>query len=222
MRPIRLVRFLVLLLPVVLTGCFEYEEKIVFAADYSGTVEIRYDVPVYETEERSLISSFPVSLPLITKKYNRSGHHFSIEGYNYERHPTDEKMVHFKNRATVSFRIPFHSPAELEAILIGKTTVQLQEPYLTIRRSFPLNRPFSDESGRFLLNFQNKYLETFRNRNIRITMQFPWYYDLVTNQGSFRGPGSHFFSIPLDRLHNRKKLDWTINFKANRFPKEGS
>jgi hypothetical protein len=211
-----------LILAFVTGGCFDYEEKIVFNGDYSGSVHIAYTIPVYDNQERSIISFLPASLPDIRRKFESAGDvKITVADYSYRRLPIDEKDRHFPHKAVIHYRLDFERPEALKFILIGNTTVSVQGEFLNLKRTFPVNRPLEAKTSQLVKNFEGKAIETFTGKSLKFTIIFPWYYDLVTNYGTILRPGVHLHQIPLESTYNaRGAIVWNIRLKANRIPQE--
>lgn len=201
-------------------GCFEYQESLVFSPDFSGYVDIQYDVPVYEEEDRSMIAFLPVDINKIKEKYDRflTEEQYSLEEYNYKRSKTDAG----ESRGVVSYRVRFTNPRNLEFILIGKNKISRQGGRLYFQRTFLATSSPADDASKLSNNLYSKVFQSFNNKKMTFRIIFPWYYDLVTNVGTFTRPGVHNFVLPLENTFNTDKpVIWNFELKANPVPEAG-
>ena len=211
---------LFLLIIILTLNCFDYEEILVFSPDFSGYVDIKYDVPIYEDADRSLLSFLPVEEYKIKEKYARflESKEFEIENFTFNRMKTDKNEF----RGIVSYRVHFSDPRNLEYILIGKNKIQKQGGRLYFQRSFLSTASPDEDASRLSNNLYARVLQSFNNRNISFRIVFPWYYDLVTNLGSFTRPGIHNYGLSLEQTFNTSKpVIWNIEIKANPLPEAG-
>lgn len=208
-----------------LTGCFDYQERIVFAPDFSGYVDYEYVVPVHPKSGSSMIAFLPVEESRIVSRYSGffSGRKVEIENYKMEYMEDPKEKEAFSREAKVSFRIHFHSPEELEFLLLGKTTVFWRDGRLHIQRMFPTAKPIPDDSGFVTRRLDNLTTQSFKGKRLRFSVVFPWFYDLFTNQGSIIQPGVQVFTVPLENtLHSGTSIFWNLEIKANPAPKDAS
>ncbi len=217
----------VVLLLLLLTGCFDYQERIVFAPDFSGYVDIDYDVPVHLSSGHSMIGFLPLEEERLKSRYTGlfSGRGVEIENYSveYGKDEREKKNSPFYNRAHVKFRIYFKNPEELEHILLGKTAVFWRNQRLHVQRMFPAAQSLPDTAGAVTRRLGNLISRTLVGKKMSFVIVFPWYYDLFTNQGSFLRPGIQAFTLPLENtVKSGSPTFWNIEIKANSDPREDS
>lgn len=200
-----------------LSGCFEYEEKIVFRGDFSGMIEFHYSVPVDEETGRSLIAFLPSRLEDLRSRYAGKGIKPDIQEFTSER-------IHAEpfEQAKVSYRIRFHEAKELEKHLPGETQIFQGGGSLRLYRSFPGLE--SGTEGRQIRVYRMVYrslLEKLKGKTMKFSIACPWYFDLSSNQGTLPSPGVVYFSFPLDRtMLQPKETLWSVEIKANPSPEE--
>ncbi|MDH5654548.1 MAG: hypothetical protein OEZ34_01475 [Spirochaetia bacterium] len=202
------------------TGCFEYHESLFFLPDYSGYADIRYTVPIYKDEDRSMLAYLPVDQNKIIEKYDRylSSDQYRIENYKFDRIKTDLS----EDQGEVAYRVFFSDPRSLEYLLIGKNKIYRNGGRLYLHRKFSATASPREEASRISNNLYTKVLQSFNNKKLTFQIVFPWYYDLVTNLGNFSRPGLHNFTLPLENTFNTEKpIVWKIELKANPVPEAG-
>lgn len=205
-------------------SCFDYEERIVLAPNFSGYVDIEYTVPIYNSEDRSLVEFLPADQAKVERKYERliNEKRVSIDNFTRTIQPATGQEEAFQRTATVKYRIQFLNAQDLETILIGKTTVVQRGGRLQILRSFPVGASLPVNSGRISRRLHELTLKTLHRRSMKFTILYPWYYDLLTNHGSIVKPGFEFFQLPLETTMQGGgpgSIVWSIDFKANLEPR---
>lgn len=218
----RQIKKLSIFLLVFFSGCFDYQEKIIFAPDFSGVVEISYTVPVYKETGNSMLKFLPSSESEVKEKYGiyLSAGSFTLKDFTSKTTTAGDDDP-FPDRVEVSYRVLFKEAQVLEHILMGETDVFRRGGYLFIRRKFPASPPLDENSPTFTRNFHERIVQSFAKHFLSFNIVFPWYYDLVTNYGSFTKPGVHSFQLPLQSTFKSVSgFTWKIELKANR-PPEG-
>ncbi len=218
----KVVARLALALSAFLCGCFDYEEKLVFAPDYSGYVDIEYTVPVYSTVDRSMIAYMPIEESKLRSRYAAqiADGKMTFENFSLRYSTSPERLDPFPRKGTVKYRIRFKNPHVLELALMGKTTVYWRDRRLQLMRVFPAGQPLSPGSGRISRRIQELTFQTMHKRSMKFLIIFPWYYDLFTNYGSILKPGIQQFNLPFESTMNAAgDIVWTLEIKANPEPR---
>lgn len=199
------------------TACFEYEEKVNFNGNYSGMIEFNYTVPIHEKTGRSLIAFLPSRPVDIRARYAGRSLYPDLLDFKLERLPGDPYPL-----AKVSYRIRFAQPRELEAYLPGDVQVFQGGNTLRLYRSLPGLE--SGQEGRQIRVYRLAYrsiVEKLKGRMMKFSISCPWYYDILSNQGSLPAPGAVYFQFPLDRtVLQQKETLWNVEIKANPAPEE--
>lgn len=200
-----------------LTACFEYEEKVIFHGDFSGIIEFHYTVPVHEKSSRSLIAFLPSRPVDIRARYASRSLSPELQDFKMERLPGDPYPL-----ARVSYRIRFSHPRELEAYLPGDVQIFQGGNTLRLYRSLPGLE--SGQEGRQIRVYRLAYrsiVEKLKGRTMKFSISCPWYYDILSNQGTLPAPGAVFFQFPLERtVMQQKETQWNVEIKANPAPEE--
>ena len=173
-------------------GCFEYEETIVLKKASSGTVEISYIVPLKKESNESLLQFLPTSEAEVAKKLKSKSKTLAPPREFAYRELEKSEMVDslFKRKGKVSYKIDFEDSAELEAILIGNTSVKAKPKFFQIRREFPFlaDKP-NEKSSSGEKKIYSESLRFLKDAKLNFKIFFPKDSECSTNKG-FVGLGS--------------------------------
>lgn len=201
-------------------GCFDYQETVTFAPDYSGFVDFEYDVPI-SANGSTLVGFLPTERKDIQGKYGKMfiGGTGDVENFSRELYQTDDS--YFPKRAKVKYRVRFKKARELETLLIGKTTVIDRGRQLVIQRIFPVTETLTEESSRVVRRLQSLSNDVFARRTLKFYVNYPWYFDMATNYGTNTRPGSQAYILPIEQtLNSKNNIVWNISLKANPEPED--
>lgn len=207
-----------------LDSCFDYQERIVFAGDFSGYVDFDYEVPVHGDTGESVISSLPILEERIRARYTGAFPGKTLSMENYVLTPVEApEGSPFAGFARVQYRINFTDPEDLEDILMGDIQVYKNAGRIVIQRRLPNARAMPQKPGAVVRKFNDLALGSMDGKKLKFSVAFPWYYDLFTNYGSIVRPGFHFFSVPLEStMRTGAGLLWSMTIRANPRPREGN
>lgn len=211
---------LFLILPF-LAGCFDYNEKIVIMPDFSGYVDIEYQVPVNPETGRSLISFLPVSESEVVERYSGlfRGKEIQVEEYRKEDVAEEEAGDLFPTQVRVRFRVRFSEPEDLENILVGNTNVYRRANRLHIQRIFPTARSIPESAGSVIRRYRGLSFQAFSGKKMKFSLVYPWYYDMLTNHGSITRPGLNYYVLPLENtMKSGESIFWNVELRANPRP----
>ncbi len=203
-----------------LASCFEYEENLYLAPNYSGYVDYNYRVPLQAETGRSLLAFLPATEENVRQKFGIfDDSELILEGFKTRE--TYEPDDRFPRQRWVQYRIRFKRPESLEQLLLGQTRVYYLDQRLVIQRAFPTSGGLKEDSGRISQNF-HKYLEdSLKSKSLRLSITAPWYYNVYANAGATAGPGRIYFNVPLEGTINRKNPSlWRLEIKANPMPED--
>lgn len=127
------------LLLLIFSNCFEYEETIYLKKGFSGFVEISYTVPIKEKSQSSLIKFLPISEEDINSKLNKGlfAKNVKVRDFSLKILDRDEREeVIFKEKARVFYRIDFTELGQLDGILFGSLFVRKKGNSLFVKREF--------------------------------------------------------------------------------------
>lgn len=218
--PGRIKKASLVLLSLFCFSCFEYEENLFLAPNYSGYVDYSYKVPLQAETGRSLLAFLPATEETVRQRFGISPEsELILEDFqSRESYEPDDR---FPRQRKVQYRIRFKRPESLEKLLLGQTRVYYLDQRLVIQRAFPTSGGLKDDSGRIAQNF-HKYLEdSLKQRSLKLSITAPWYYNVYANAGATAGPGRIYFNVPLEGTINRKNPSlWRLEIKANPMPED--
>ncbi|MCB1323239.1 MAG: hypothetical protein KDK34_23475 [Leptospiraceae bacterium] len=213
-------RLLLVFLAFVSVACFDYRERVVFNANFSGYVQINYTVPVYPEENRSLIAFLPASEEAIREKYERflNGDRLRLSGILIDyfekgpddldgdstQIPADSVAVYgdptlLRRFARVRYQIFFDEPETLELVLPGRVVVQREGRRLRIDRSFPISKLDPDNLSRVVEAYHRMSVRSLEKHSMRFSYVFPEYFDSQSNRVDTVVAGERTFELPLAR-----------------------
>jgi len=194
-------------------GCFDYEEKIVFNNDFSGVISFHYTVPLYPDENRTMLQYFPIEKADIEEKWQKSISEYSI---NYLE--TNSINKYLRKTATVSYKIEFLNPAELERLMIGENHIKMEKKTLIIERQFPHGSPVGKDADRISRQIHGIINQSLNERFINFSFEVPPIYYLKSNLGSNEAPHILKISIPLKKmLMDTEDVKWKVQVTTNPF-----
>ncbi|MBU44537.1 MAG: hypothetical protein CMN76_15050 [Spirochaetaceae bacterium] len=215
-------RIAILLTGLLLASCFEYEEHLYLAPNYSGYVDYKYRVPLQAESGRSLLAFLPATEETVRQKFGiaDSEGNLILEGFkSREMYEPDER---FPRQRQVEYRIRFKKPESLEQLLLGQTRVYYLDQRLVIQRAFPTSGGLKEDAGRIAQNFHTYLENSLRSRALKLSITAPWYYNVYANAGATAGPGRIYYNVPLEGTINRKNPNlWRLEIKANPMPEDG-
>lgn len=202
-------------------GCFDYEENLFLAADYSGHVDYKYRVPLHEKTGQSLIAFLPSTEEDVRSRFGIREGAGDLKLQNFQSREVYQPEDRFSRQRIVEYRIRFKKPEELESLLLGQTRVYYLDQRLVIQRAFPTSGGLQEDSGRIAQNFHRYVENTLKSRSLKLSITAPWYYNVYANVGATAGPGRIYYDLPLDATINRKNPGlWRIEIKANPMPED--
>ncbi len=194
----------------VLTGCFDYEERIVFRKDLSGYVDFKYDVPVYDKSDKSILGFLPVEKDKIRARYGGKVRKLSVKITRAKA-----KKSRFKRRGKVSFRVSFSRPSALKKILLGDLKVNREGERLRLDRSFPAARAADARAGWASRQIRGAVTQSLRKRYLDFYVSFPSEFLLVSDQGLFLRDGLRYYRMGLNETMEREKpVRWSLELIA--------
>ena len=201
-----------------LAACFDYEERVIFEADWSGRVQYRYTVPVDARSKRSLIRFLPVERPAIEERLGRR-----IENYEVRMLDRPADLRGLRTAAEVQFEVSFRQPAELERLLLGDVHLRRRVGRLAMERSFPVRRPAKAEPDRVEKRIREHTARSVENHYLHFYVEYPGGYTLYSNRGVALRRGLFLLTLPLsDTLDRAENHSWNLEIKAPEQPKEES
>ncbi|MCB1169642.1 MAG: hypothetical protein KDK25_04880 [Leptospiraceae bacterium] len=203
-------------------SCFEYEENLFLAPNYSGHVDYRYQVPLQSESGESLVGFLPATKEGVLQRFGiSSAGDGEMTLLNFQSEEVYEPDERFARQKKVRYRITFRKPEALETLLLGQTRVYYLDQRLVIQRSFPTSGGLKEDSGRIAQNFHKYVEDTLRARSLKLSITAPWYYNVYANVGATAGPGKIYYDLPLEGTVNRKNPSvWRIEIKANPMPED--
>ncbi len=214
-RSLRLVWWI---LPLLICGCFDYEERVLFETDFSGRVFYRYVVPVDAGTKRSLIRFLPADRAAVEARFGRRIENF--EARMLER-PADLRGL--RTAAEVRFEIAFREPRDLERLLLGEVHVRKRQGRVALERTFPVRRAIKREPDRVEKRIRENTARALENHYLQLYVEFPKGYSLFSNRGVSLRTGLHLFTLPLsDTLDRTEPHSWSMELRAPQQPKEES
>ena len=205
-----------LTLLLLLSACFDYEERVIFSGDWSGRVQYRYTVPVDARSRRSLIRFLPVDRPAVEERFGRG-----VENYEVRMLERPADLRGLRMAAEVQFEIAFRQPAELERILLGDVHVRRRVGRLAMERTFPVRRPAKAEPDRLEKRIRERTARALENHYMHFYVEYPGAYTLHTNRGVVLRRGLHLLTLPLsDTLDRVENHSWNMELREPERPKE--
>lgn len=142
---------LVVALPLILfAGCFDYEEEFYFRPDLSGTLALRYDIPLKERKDndwRSMVASLPWQEARIRKKFEREEIQITriersrailpeiVKKTPRKKLTSLEKMKQLlRQRGKVNIYLTFTDWRDLKKILAGEISLKRREGQILFDR----------------------------------------------------------------------------------------
>lgn len=194
-------------------GCFDYEEKITFKNDFSGVISYQYTVPLYPGESRTMIQYFPIERAEIEEKRQKP-----ISDYTVNFLETNSTNRYLRKAATVSYKIEFRNPAELETLMIGENHIKMEKKTLIIERRFPSGGPIGKDADRISKQIYGIINQSLKDRFINFSIEVPPIYYLKSSTGIYEAPHILKTSIPLDKmLINPEVTKWKVQVTTNPF-----
>ena len=190
-------------------GCFDYEERIVLQSNFSGSVEVFYDIPIYPNENRSLLKFLPLGQAAVEKRLERSVQNYS----EVIREEGDEGLS--RRRARVNYIVAFKNPEDLAEILPGKTRIIFRQGRLLIERNFPAGKAIAGDADRFEQNIHKRVNKTLENRHMDFYINVPPGFIINSSHGKLEAPGeSHYRYALKESMKNGRAIRWRLEVKA--------
>lgn len=210
-------RILAIILPLFTINCFDYEEVITFSKGFSGTIEVKYEVPLKEDQKTSLIRHLPAQKEAIQSRLGQDLRKESNQIYDYEfvLLKKGEFLEPFFNyKARVSYRIDFKDITEYERFLPGNMIVKSKGKTLTIRREFP---SFSQEFLENMTVGEKKIIteisKLLKEGTLRFRVNFPTNTECISNKG-YIGLGNLSYTYFLsDSLEESQGKVWEFKLR---------
>lgn len=206
-------------------SCFDYEERVILGAGLSGFVEIQYTVPVFANDDRSMLAFLPVDRHDIADRYSsllRGGGRLEDYSMKMITDKDDPDAPLYPRKSRVSYRLWFKEPADLEKILIGKTSAFWRDGRLHLVRTLPAARTQVEKQGFLARRIQSYTVRSMVRKKLSFMLLVPWYYELQTTRGAFvRTPDQlgSVFQVPLETtMSSNAPVIWTIEIKPNPRP----
>ena len=192
-------------------GCFDYYENIKFRKDFSGTVHIRYTVPIFGPglESESKLSFLPSTREGIQKQYEKILSTKKAMLRNLKIVPVEAALKSDESsKIQVSYEIAFQNPKVLEDLPLTNIKVIRKYRRIEIHRSFP-------SAERTVKNiFIERILEHFQKKlgshSLHYTTQFPQGFRISSNKGRFIKKTRHVYSVPLKSTLDPGNESWAL------------
>jgi hypothetical protein len=207
---------LFLFLSLLFTGCFEYEETILFRKPNSGTVEIAYTVPLKKENVESLIKFLPTDLNSIQNKIKgKPNLGLVIRDFTFrELEKIEITDPVFKRKGRVSYKIDFEDPGQLEGVLLGNFSAKVKQKSLSVKREFPNMSDYkSGEESVGEKKIIGETLRLLKEGKVQFRVLFPKDSECNSNRGAV-GLGSVYYSFPLqDTIESPDSKSWDYKIR---------
>jgi hypothetical protein len=203
--------------PFFLINCFDYEETISFSKGFTGTIEIKYEVPLKDDKKTSLIRHLPAQKEAIQNRLSQDLRKESSKILDYEFVLLEKGQFmepFFDYKARVSYKLEFKDITEYERFLPGNMIVKSKGRTLIIRREFPsFTQDFLDNMSVGEKKIVNEISKLLKEGSLRFKVFFPTNTECISNKG-YVGLGSLSYTYFLsDSLEESSGKIWEYKLR---------
>ena len=214
MKHVRLLYAIIFL--VFFTGCFEYEETIVFERDFSGHIDIAYIVPLKRDSSESLIRFLPTGKDVIESKISKGilSKQVKLQNYSFQILNEPAKSNLFARKAKVSYTVKFSDFSQMQSVILGSLFFRRKENSIRIKREFK-TLPEQDENsiteGEKRIISESVRLLSEGYMSFRV--EYPRFSEVYSTQGLL-SLGKIEYKIPLTETIDKKGgIVWDYRIK---------